>query len=77
MAQILITTAGISRWAVVNGLWATIRHKGYIPDKVYLVSRIGNEIGGKQLAEAIDVLLRSHGKEPEVVLVKVDEKEFM
>ncbi len=48
-----------------------------MPDKVYLVNRIGNETEGNQLARAIEKLLRSYDKEPEVVLVKVEEKEFM
>lgn len=77
MRRILITITGISKWAVINGLWATMRHRRYVPDKVYLVNRIGNEAVGQELVSSIDTLIRSHGKEPEIVQVKVDEKDFV
>ena len=77
MSRVLITITGISRWAVVNGIWAMIRHRDYIPDKVYLVNRIGNEAEGERLMESIRFLIRSHGREAEIVHVKVDEKDFV
>lgn len=77
MRRVLITIAGISRWAVINGLWAVARHKDYVPDKVYLVNRIGNEAEGERLAGTIEGLVRSYGKAPEIVHVKVDEKDFV
>ena len=73
----LITITGVSRWAVINGLWAAARDKGYVPDKVYLVNRIGNEAEGERLARVIDGLVRSYGGTPEIVHVKVDEKDFV
>ena len=77
MQRVLITITGISEWAVINGIWAAITQKDYFPDKVYLVNRIGNEDEGEKLLESVRTLLKSKGKDSEIVHVKVDEKNFV
>jgi hypothetical protein len=68
---------GISKWAVINGIWAAARQLQYVPDKVYLINRIGNQGEGELLTKWIGAYLRSQGKEPEIAVVEVDEGNFV
>ena len=75
--RVLITITGISKWAVINGIWAAARRKQFVPDKVYLVNRIGNKDEGELLSKWIETYLRSQGKNPEIEVVEVDESNFV
>jgi hypothetical protein len=76
MAQkVYITMTGVSRWPVLNGLWAALC-KGYVPDKVYLFVTQGREKDGEALSAWINILLESYGKQVEPVLEKIEEGEF-
>ena len=76
MAQkVYITMTGVSRWPVLNGLWAATC-RGYIPDRVYLFVTQGREKDGEVLAQWIRTLLASHGKDAEPVRERIEEGEF-
>jgi len=77
MAQkVYITMTGISKWPVLNALWAAICCKGYMPDKIYLFTARGRLEEAKSLAIWIQTLTESYGKRIEPVLVEIDEGEF-
>ena len=68
---------GMSKWAVINGIWAAGRHKGYFADKVYLLNKVGNKTEEDQLVKSIKEYYKSHGKDTVVMIETVDEKEFV
>ncbi|MFY9606540.1 MAG: hypothetical protein WAS24_07430 [Thermoplasmata archaeon] len=77
MAQrIYITMTGISKWPVLNSLWAAICCKGYLPDKIYLFVTLGRENDARSLSEWIRTLTESYGKRIEPVLRTIDEGDF-
>ena len=77
MAKTLITMSGASTWAVINGLWAASTEKGYIPDRVHLLNRVGNDEEGRILVDAMSKYLSSRGKEADIRIIEVDEKDFV
>jgi len=76
MAQkVYITMTGISRWPVLNGLWAATC-KGYVPDKVYLFVTKGREKDADQLSSWIRKLLESNGKDVQPITETIEEGAF-
>jgi hypothetical protein len=73
--KIYITMTGVSRWPVLNGLWAAAC-RGYIPDKVYLFVTQGRENDGQVLERWIRTLLESYGKQGEILKERIEEGEF-
>lgn len=77
MAQrIYITMTGISRWPVLNSLWAAICCKGYSPDKIYLFVTRGREQEAQTLSSWIILLTEAYGKKVVPILKEIDEGEF-
>jgi len=74
--KIFITMTGISRWPVINSLWAAVCCKGYIPDKVYIFVTRGREQDSHVLSEWISALLESYGKKVEVIRKDIEEGDF-
>lgn len=73
--KVYITMTGVSRWPVLNGLWAALC-RDFVPDKVYLFVTQGRESDGLVLARWITTLLRSYGKEVEPITERIEEGEF-
>jgi len=67
---------GISKWPVLNSLWAAICCKGFVPDKIYLFVTRGREQEAQALAMWIRILLDSYGKKVEPILREIDEGDF-
>ena len=67
---------GISKWPVLNSLWAAICCKGFVPDKIYLFATRGREQEAQALAPWIRILLDSYGKKVEPILREIDEGDF-
>lgn len=67
---------GISRWPVLNSLWAAICCKGYAPDKIYLFVTKGREQEARILSEWIGTLTESYGKRVNPVQMGIDEGDF-
>jgi len=74
--KIYITMTGISRWPVINSLWAAVCCKGYVPDKIYLFVTRGREQDANTLAEWISVLLDAYGKKVELIRREIEEGDF-
>jgi len=67
---------GISRWPVLNSLWAAVCSKGYVPDKIYIFTTRGRGNDASALVSWIKVLMSSYGKESEVITREIDEGDF-
>lgn len=67
---------GISRWAVLNSLWAAVCCKGYQPDRIYLFVTRGRQARATQLAEWIRMLTEAYGKRVDPILRDIDEADF-
>jgi hypothetical protein len=74
--KVYITMTGMSRWPVLNSLWAAICCKGYVPDKVYLFVTRGREGEARILSDWIRTLLGSYGKSVDPILKEIDEGDF-
>jgi hypothetical protein len=74
--KVYITMTGISRWPVLNSLWAAICCKGYAPDRIYLFITRGREGDARTLADWITTLTDSYGKRVEPILKEIDEGDF-
>lgn len=73
--KVYVTMTGVSRWAVLNGLWAAMC-KGYVPDRVHLFVTRGREKDGEVLSGWMRTVGRSYGKDPEVLTEMIEEGEF-
>jgi hypothetical protein len=77
MAQrVYITMTGISKWPVLNALWAAICCRGYVPDKIFLFTGRGKLAEAESLSEWIQTLTESYGKKVVPTLTEIDEGEF-
>ena len=74
--RVYITMTGISKWPVLNSLWAAISCKQYLPDRVYLFVTGGNEAEAQELARWITALLESYGKRVQPMLKQIEEADF-
>jgi hypothetical protein len=74
--RIYITMTGISKWPVLNSLWAAMCCKKYVPDKVYLFVTRGREAEGEALADWIRTLVESYGRKLDPILTAIDEGDF-
>lgn len=73
--RVYITMTGVSRWPVLNGLWAAMC-RGYVPDRVHLFVTHGREKDGETLAGWVSILGKSYGKDLEVLTERIEEGEF-
>jgi len=74
--KVYITMTGISRWPVLNALWAAVCCKGYVPDKIYLFVTKGKEKDAQALAPWIGALTESYGHRVEPIIREIDEGDF-
>lgn len=74
--KVYITMTGISKWPVLNSLWAAVCCKEYLPDKIYLFVTRGREGDARTLADWIATLTDSYGKRVEPILKEIDEGDF-
>lgn len=74
--RVYITMTGISRWPVLNSLWAAICCKGYAPDKIYLFVTRGRGKDAEELSRWIRLLTESYGKLVEPIIREIDEGDF-
>ncbi len=67
---------GISKWPVLNSLWAAISFKGYVPDRIYLFSTKGKESEAQQLNRWIGALMQANGRNLSPILGMLEEGDF-
>jgi hypothetical protein len=74
--NIYITMTGLSHWAVFNSLWAAVRLRHFIPDKIYIFT-IKKRVKQADLArQRFEILLKEYGKEAEIEVIEVAEANF-
>lgn len=71
-----ITMTGVSKWPVLNSLWAAICCNGFMPDRIYLFVTRGRESDGQILAEWISALTEAYGRRTDPIIKEIDEGEF-
>jgi len=71
-----ITMTGVSKWPVLNSLWAAICCNDYFPDRIYLFVTRGRESDGALLAEWISVLTEAYGRRTDPIIKQIDEGDF-
>jgi hypothetical protein len=77
MAQkVYITMTGISRWPVLNSLWAAMCCKSYFPDKIFLFVTRGREQEAHALSDWIEALTDAYGKRVRPIQMQIDEGDF-
>jgi len=74
--RVYITMTGVSKWPVLNSLWAAICCKGYVPDKVYIFVTKGRERDADLLCEWGRVLIEAYGGNAQFVSQVIEEAEF-
>lgn len=74
--KVYITMTGVSKWPVLNSLWAAICCNDYFPDRIYLFVTRGRESDGQLLAEWISALTEAYGRRTDPIIRQIDEGEF-
>jgi hypothetical protein len=76
--KVYITMTGLSDWAIFNSLWAVIRLRDYIPDKVYIFSTKKRRKQALLAKSRFKVLLKEYGKKnPLFEIIEVAEADFV
>lgn len=60
--KIYITMTGMSRWAVINSIWAAVRRHEYVPDKIYLFKTDRRDDDAAVITTCMKQLLAEYGK---------------
>lgn len=76
--KVYITMTGLSDWAIFNSLWAAIRLREYIPDRIYVFSNRKRKKQAELAKKRFTVLLKEYGKRsPHIEIVYVPEADFV
>lgn len=73
MENVYITMYSPDHWRLINSLWAAIRLKNFLPQKVYIFGD-GEDI---KLSEKISLVLREYESGGEVQYISVDLESFV
>lgn len=68
--KVYITMTGRSDWAVLNSLWAAIKEKKYMPEKVYILAENGDIARAEKVKEGVATLLGKYVQNPRVIIVQ-------
>ncbi len=74
--KVYITMTGISKWPVLNSLWAAICCKDFAPDKIYLFVTRGRQSEARILSDWIKMLTEAYGKRVDLIQMEIDEGDF-
>ena len=74
--RVFITMTGVSKWPVLNSLWAAICCNDFLPDRIYLFVTMGRERDGEILAEWISILTEAYGRKISPIIRQIDEGDF-
>ena len=73
MENVYLTMYSRDHWRVINSLWAAIRLKNFLPQKVYIFASDED----MELSEKVSLVLREYGSRGEVQIVTVDLENFV
>jgi len=72
--KVLITMMGRSTWGLFNAVWADIRERDYLPDRVHVLTAGCDREAAEQAAKMLRILLHEHGSPAKVRLEVIDEE---
>lgn len=75
--NIYITMTGLSNWAIFNSLWAAVRLRHYIPDKIYIFTIRKRREQADLARRRFEVLLKEYGRKAKIELIEVAEADFV
>lgn len=75
--QIYITMTGPSDWAILNSLWAVVRLRDYIPDRIYILTIKKRREQAEMAKRRFANLLREYNKRPQIKIIQVKEADFV
>lgn len=75
--KVYITLAGLSDWAIFNSLWAAIRLRHYIPDKIYIFTIKKRRKQAELAKRRFEILLKEYDKKAKIDIVQVKEADFV
>ena len=76
--KVYITMTGLSNWSIFNSLWAVIRLRDYIPDKIYIFSIAKRRKQADLAKRRFTALLKEYKKKkPIIEIVEVPEADFV
>ncbi|UCG70819.1 MAG: hypothetical protein JSV09_07435 [Thermoplasmata archaeon] len=75
--KVYITMVGLSDWAIFNSLWAAIRIRDYVPDKIYIFSIKKRRKQADLARRRFEILLKEYKKKAKIEIVEVAEADFV
>ncbi|UCE35963.1 MAG: hypothetical protein JSW00_10380 [Thermoplasmata archaeon] len=75
--NIYITMTGFSDWAIFNSLWAVVRLRQYIPDRIYIFTTKKRRRQAELAKRRFIILLKEYGKKPNIVISEVPKADFV
>ena len=75
--NVYITMVGLSDWAIFNSLWAAIRIRDYVPDKIYIFSIKKRRAQADLARRRFEILLKEYKKKAKIEIVEVAEADFV
>lgn len=75
--NIYITMTGLSDWAIFNSLWAAIRLRNYLPDKIYIFTIKKRGKQAELAKRRFEELLKEYEKKAAIEIVEVAEADFI
>jgi hypothetical protein len=76
--KVYITMTGLSDWAIFNSLWAAIRLRNYLPERIYIFNIKKRRKQAELAKHRFRVLLKEYGiKRPQIEIIDVPEADFV
>ena len=72
-----ITITGPSDWAILNSLWAVVRLRHYIPDRIYIFTIRKRKSQAELAKKRFTALLREFNKKSHISIIQVREADFV
>jgi len=68
---------GPSDWAILNSLWAVVRLRNYIPDRIYILTIKKRRAQAELAKKRFTALLREFDSKPQIRIIQVREADFV
>jgi hypothetical protein len=75
--KVYVTMTGLSDWAIFNSLWAAIRLRNYLPDKIYIFTIKKRKKQAELARRRFEVLLKEYDKKAKMEIIEVAEADFV
>lgn len=75
--NIYVTMTGLSDWAIFNSLWAAVRLRHYLPDRIYIFTIKKRRKQAELARKRFTILLKEYGKKARIEIIEVAEADFV